>query len=290
MVTQVKFRRVLAPLDGSAMADQALPLAVSIASLAGARLELASVVDPREWAATAHRLRLERRLRAHLQRAVVRIRASHPVRVSSVLLRGAVVDRLVTHTRAHGVDLIVMATHGSGPASRAWFGSVADELLRRATVPVLLVRPRAGQRPRTQAAVPRRVVIPLDGSSAAERIIAPASSLAMLWGADCRLLRAVPPDVNLQRAHARREQAVGYLERVWTHHLSARRSSRWNIRAAVVPDVARWILDYAGGRDDLIALTTSGRAGVERLLLGSVADKIIRGSAGPVLVQSSRKA
>jgi nucleotide-binding universal stress UspA family protein len=299
------FRTVLVPLDGSPFAEQALPLALSLASRSEADLHLARVHQFPLRPLQGDELtldpvlddRLREAAREYLAGAEERVQPLLPRRVRSALLEGAVADCLRRHAGEIGADLIVMTTHGRGPLSRLWLGSVADTLLREVALPVLLVRP---QHPAAEPAAPvvSRVVVPLDGSDLAEAILEPAAALGSAFDAEFTLLRAVEP-VIVADYHAGGNALVGlepgllrkvrdaaelYLEGV-AIRLRAR-GLRVRTRVTVERPAAAVILDEAGARPgQVIALHSHGRAGLSRLLLGSVADKVIRGAACPVLVQ-----
>jgi nucleotide-binding universal stress UspA family protein len=177
-----------------------------------------------------------------------------------------------------------MTTHGRGPVSRFFLGSVADELLRRSPVPLLLTRSHE----RAPALIPepvlRNVLIPLDGSALAEQVLGPALDLARLMASRCTLLRVVeagPPP------HGRTEQAVAEAGAYLEHLAGWVREPALPVEARVVvaPHAAAAIIQEAQAQgSDLIALATHGRGGVRRMLLGSVADKVIRATTTPVLV------
>ena len=214
--------------------------------------------------------------------------------VTSALLEGPVVE--VIHERALGcgVDLVVMATHGRGPLSRFWLGSVADQLIRRVAAPLLLVRPHEGE---ARPVVVRHVLVPLDGSEQAEQVIGRAFDLAALLAADVTLLRVVEPVILPERRwagnaaggmdpallHRLEADARGYLERVVISLNGL--ASRLATRVVVNRRAADAILAEAAAREGtLVALATHARRGLARLVLGSVADKVIRGTTAPVLV------
>ncbi len=176
------FRSILVPLDGSAFAEQALPLAVDVARRAGAALNLVQVhvlyalnepaaawlaFDPAEDAA------FKEQERAYLD-AVGRRIADPRTPVATSLALGLEADGILEQIQARRADLIVMTTHGRGPVSRFFLGSVADEVVRRSPVPVLLLRPHD---PPTGPATPpaiSNVMVPLDGSALAEDVLGPA--------------------------------------------------------------------------------------------------------------------
>ena len=78
----------------------------------------------------------------------------------------------------------MMTTHGHGPLSRFWLGSVADEMVRRATTPILLVRPHEKAIDLAAEPVLRHILIPLDGSALAEQVLGPAAALGSLLQCD----------------------------------------------------------------------------------------------------------
>ena len=146
----------------------------------------------------------------------------------------------------------------------------------------------------------RHMLIPLDGSPLAEQVLESAAGLGRLMQADYRLLRAYGPLVStrldpLSYSMVRgmelpveqlRAQAQDYLNRV----AERLKGQGLEVQAQVVlgHHPASAILDTAGGPGvDLIAVETHGRRGLPRLLLGSVADKVIRGASTPVLVHRS---
>jgi nucleotide-binding universal stress UspA family protein len=221
--------------------------------------------------------------------------------VSVTLVRGRAAVEIDRYARESRAGLVVMTTHGHGPLSRAWLGSVADQLVRAAPAPILLVRPSDEERP-DLAARPafRRILVPLDGSDAAEEVLDLAVPLGALWDAAYTLVRVVPLYVQVgspYMAHAlhldqalmeaARAEAESYLKEV-----SARLAKR---ELDVTPRLAEGaaaqvILALADEeRADLVAMRARGRGGIERLVLGSVADKVIRGLHRPVLVQTIRE-
>ncbi len=293
------FRSVVVPLDGSEFGEHALPTAVALARRAGARVELAHVHEPltmpdlRLPALEAEDRAARERARDYLDDVVARVTAAAPVAAVRTLLQGRPADALCEWLPTADADLVVMTTHGRGPLSRFWFGSVATELIQRLSVPVLLVRPQAG--PPGPAAGPhfRRILIPLDGSPLAERVVPVAAAVAALTGAECRLLRVIPPVLTggplNPRRPATRRPAVEALEDEARAYLAAV-AGRFPGPTPEAHVVADWppagavLADADAHRADLIALATHGRGGLSRLLVGSVADKVARGASAPVLL------
>jgi nucleotide-binding universal stress UspA family protein len=314
------YRSILVPLDGSPFAEQALPLALNIARQAGAGLELVQVHAPpaEAYAETPPGLHeplwphLRQHAIAYLDGVVNRLTSAAPVPISAALLDGPISDALHEHAVANGVDLVVLSTHGRGLLARAWAGSVAADLVRALLVPVLLVRPREGPFDLAEAlacgADVREVLIALDGSPFAEEIVEPAVALGDLMGARYTLLEVTDPVPAVRyevaaaalaaTSSAALEQVPGYwVERSVAHEYlegvaeRLRARSLWvRTRVAAGKDPAAAILDEARAQGaGLIALATHARRGLPRLLMGSVAEKVVRGASVPVLLHQGAR-
>jgi nucleotide-binding universal stress UspA family protein len=294
------FRSLLVPLDRSPFAEQALPFALSIARRANARLELVEVHASYAWndrhacwapfddaldASWKQQEQLYLEATAKWLASMSRVSISAGVLPGSDVLPETVAEGIQERARASRTDLIVMATHGRGPGGRFALGSVADELLRRACVPVLLVR--RGQTAPELIPEPALddVLIPLDGSPLAEQVLAPALDLARLMEARCSLLRVVerPSSGHGSVGLPEVAQAEAYLQRVAGR--MRERGLQVRARALVARRAAEAIAGEAEAQGSkLIALATHGRGGLKRLLVGSVADQVVRRAATPVLV------
>lgn len=294
-------RGILVPLDGSELAEQAVGVGAGYARKAGATLHLVTVHEPLplgamppDYAMPVPMLEAEAREERvqYLESvaAAVRPTLSTPSVVSVVT--GEAASALCEYVEAHPVDLVVMTTHGRGGLSRLWLGSVADRMLRRLAVPLLLLHPRGDPHP----AELRHLLIALDGEI--EEPLLAAVELLTRDGTRprCTLTRVVEPavpvlsDLAARPAHLPRDwnaraevDARNYLARL-TERLGDR---GWTVswRLLVGRGVAERVLELAAAiRPDGIVVGTHGARGLERLLLGSVADKIVRGANVPVLV------
>ncbi|GIW81721.1 MAG: universal stress protein UspA [Gemmatales bacterium] len=309
------FQTILVPLDGSPFSEHALPLAVSVARKAQARLHLVCVHVPLSEAhpeflpylGTDELLntKLKAQHREYLERVSERLRKESDVPVSWALSEGAVADTIEAHVAKDKIDLVVMTTHGRGPIARFWLGSVADELVRRLTVPMLLVRPQEGEVTFQSLPEWKRILIPLDGSDFAEQISNPAVDLGKLFGAEYVLLRVVKPILPSQFAFQGSfagEAVQLSMDRIEQYQKEAAEAARQYLKnvaeqiekqavkvemvVAFGEHPATVILEECKDRNcDLIAIQTHGRRGLSRLFLGSVADKVIRGASVPVLVR-----
>lgn len=301
MVPPSRYRSILVPVDGERFGEHALPLALGIARRAGAEVRVVHVHCPLQSAYRPETLYydsgldgwLRRRRQAYLDDLVRRIRKVASVPVTQVLMQGREVVDSLCEAASAGADLVVMATHGWGVLGRFWYGSIADVLVRRLSVPLLLVRGYNAPADLTGDPHLRHVLIPLDGSEFAEQILEPALALGTLTGADHTLLRVNPLETDYSVGDggvARRPlgdgpaEAQGYLRRV-ADRVGGR---TLRVHPRIVLDeqpTPQAILHYAQAHDaDLIALATRGRGGLARLFRGSIADRVIRGASVPVLV------
>jgi nucleotide-binding universal stress UspA family protein len=297
-------RTILVPLDGSVFGEHALPHALGIARRAGAALELTHVhvtpaplfLDPYPGMESTLDAGARKEAQEYLEALKRRLPPVAGVTVRTAYLEGGVAEALRQHAEDVRADLIVMTTHGRGPFSRFWLGSVADELLRQSPVPLLLVRPEKGAPDLAKDIVYRQILVALDGSPLAELALRPATALGRLMDSNFTLFRAVPPvryagdDLGSLRdepGYALLEQwkaqAEGYLDGIAFR--MRQDGLRPTNRVEVMQQPAEGIVSVADETHaDLIALATHGRGGLARLVLDSVADKVVRGSTRPVLV------
>jgi nucleotide-binding universal stress UspA family protein len=298
----------MVPLDGSALSAQALALAGALAKRTGAELDLVHVHVPiafayagvaangaaiNTWEIDTQQRKQETEYLASEQK---RIADETGLVVTQIVLDGPVVESLVTHAAENRRDLIVMSTHGRGPLVRVWLGSVTDGVLRRATTPLLIIRPHEELRVPAHNAAFCNVLIPLDGSDLAEQVIDVAMSLTCGDNVSVTLLRVVEPYmlfdavtltnvpvIDHEETIRREEEATEYLNEV-SRRIEAT-GAHVETRVLVGEQPAATILEDAQeGTYDLIALSTHGLGGMKRLLIGSAADKLVRGGHCPMLV------
>ncbi len=297
-------KSILIPLDGSPFSEQALPWAACLAKGLGAHLELVRVHDPvPPWtiasegavAATAVDPAIRSAEEQYLANSVARLEEGGFAHVTCRLLDGEVVEQVARHAEDNAFGLVVLATHGRGALSRLWLGSVSDALVRRLTMPLLLIRPTEGTAiPRAERF--RKILVALDGSAESESAIGPALALAHPSRCEVVLVRVVPP---VPIAGDAGMPAVPLVDEGLTEALTAQATTQVeavaarlrsptvavSTRVVVEPGVAQAILHEASlAGAELMALATHGARGVRRMVLGSVADKVLRGADRPVLL------
>ncbi len=302
------FSRIFVPLDGSDVAAQALPYAVTLAAKLGCPLSLATVLVSHTkdlgvgdlFGITNDTRRTPEKHAAatavgYLQGVADPLRA-RGIDAEWNLIRGEnVADEIVDVAAAEENTLIVMSTHGRTGFQRLRLGSVAQHVMRQATAPTLIVR--AQQNPlRAGHCLVQQITVLLDGSPFAECALPIASRLAETFAVPLTLLRVLPDVVHASGYHAAAfippiEELEGYvradvekylahvaegltLPDVRTHWLSGPGSSSHQI-----------INDYLGGQPPGIAVMAShGRGGIARWVVGSTAEGVTTGAPCPVLV------
>jgi len=298
-------RTILIPLDGTRFSESAIPPAVRIAKAASGSVHLALVhrsvvpIMPMVEPGTAP-VGLDEDLRAreqsYLEAQLQSLTGKGSPAATSAYLEGSPGDALVAEASRIGADLFVMAAHGRGALGRLWLGSVTDYVIRHADAPVLVVHPADDGKASAEPTPMRRFLVPLDLSAESEHILETVAELAVLFQSAVTLLHVVEPYFDLVDPATPYPLAVDHRLTAGRLEEANRRLARASeplrdagivveIRVVESPSAAAAILEVLEGDEaDLVAMTTHGTGGMRRMLLGSVADKVIRGSRKPTLV------
>jgi len=280
------FRRILVPIDFSAPSDAALAYGRMFARASHGALHLLHVTDerltpPHDAAPTHPEPAAMRQIRDRLvdddRRRRLSIRVVERADPAAAILR---------YARAAGVDLIVMGTHGRTGVSHLVMGSVAEAVVRDAPCPVLTVH----QAPPDGL---RRLLVPTDFSGASDAALDCARAVQAQFGASIHLLHVleeapIPGPFGSELFVTEPPDARAARMREATDRLSRRVSAADRANGRVTADllfgpVAATIAAYATDhRFDLVLMGTHGRVGLAHLLMGSVAERVIR-AACPVL-------
>ena len=302
------FRRIVVPLDGSHVAERALPYAEELARLLNASLHLVRVTDPlRPDSPLANLLALDAMsldvwlegervaAREYLDQLQTDLR-QRQMTVTVEHLDGSTVNALLSSTRPG--DLLVMATHGRGGPARWFLGSTAEAVVRRATVPVFLVRADDDAAPQPDF---RRIVVPIDGSARAEEALPIAQDLASRLAIPVHLITVidVPGTVALdiavaaisaERLEETMVEVLTEAERDIAHACQRLGDAGIAITTDVLHGDPDLVIPAATQPGDLIVMTTHGRSGPARWFLGSVAEAVVRRSTVPVLLLRAAEA
>jgi nucleotide-binding universal stress UspA family protein len=299
------FDTIVVPLDAEEPSEYAVPLAAALARKLGDRLVVLSVVPDldelheltgdHEAALRSLQARRISESEAYL-RAVATRTATGNLEVVSAVHAGPVVETILQSVKRERAGLIAIATHGRVGPQRWFLGSVADQVVRTSPIPVLLVRP--GEAGVVPSSAPSDVIVPLDGSPTAEAALPLASALAAACGTPLTLVRAIPtgwwntgsgmyasgmsagtPDLITAVETGARDYLEATARRLRADGMEVR-TKIGLFRAAdlLVDDVA------SSCEQPLVVMTSHGRSGFRRMVLGSVADRIIRSATAPVIV------
>lgn len=210
----------------------------------------------------------------------------HQEQVEHASAAGVIVD----HATEHDVDLVVMGTRGRRGTDRLLMGSVAEEVVRETPCPTMTVRKEGRDQPGEAI---RRILVPVDFSEPSEQAVHHGRELAMTYGAKLDLLHVVeevtvpaaygtePVEIRVPEAIEGSEKALAELvrEKIGYEHVTVH---------AEPGHTPATILDCADELEsDLIVIATHGRTGLERLLLGSVAEGVVRRASCPVFTVKS---
>lgn len=300
----MEFDSVLVPTDFSGASDLALRWANLLASKYKAKLTLLHVVEalpvhdyaltePTAGFANLYQERMMTRARSELREAASSV-AEPGVQADTTILSGDPAKEILAAATSAHADLVVMATHGRAGLSHAILGSVVEKFLRSAPCPVLAVKRKAEQSP--PDAELKKILFATDLSDESLEALKVACSLAERFGAkiDALYVLSDPAQYPLmsweifpavqstdfyrqseaEGRHALQEKLAGRLQGSIRGNLEVLHGSA----AEVIVEASR------DGDHDLIVLSTHGRSGLKRALLGSVAERVLRRAECPVLL------
>ncbi len=305
------YKKILVPLDGSILAEAVLPFVERVAQAEKSGVTLITVLEPpveemvepsaqqREEGLVPHLDQVVERMtsygKIYLKRVARRLKEKG-IDVQDDVLLGRPATEIANYANKNGVDLVAMSTHGRGGITRWRYGSVANELLRSLTAPLFLLRSSGKASEASSygsASQLLRVVVPLDGSKLAEQALAHARELASKLDLEIHLIRAVSQPTPAYMG----PDAIDYyydLDEILTREAAAYMASvaqqlekeKFRVTVRVFHGFpAANIVDYAAAiGQSIICITTHGRTGIGRALLGSVADKVLQESESPVVM------
>jgi nucleotide-binding universal stress UspA family protein len=299
VVKETVLKRILVPVDGSPAASRVLEVAGALARRCGSEVVLgnavnyaAAIADFTEPYGVTDAEPLMQALagEAHgiLSQAEATVRADG-LNVRSVVLEGPAASAIVNYAADNGIDAVVMGTRGIGGLERFFLGSTADGVLRGTELPVFVVRPVADAAPPAF----ERILVATDDSEASAAAVAFALELADSAGGvalfchvivtsdlgDTSREAAYDPEPLFEAARAKAQPA---LDAATAQAQSRGLESEVYFRQGKAVDEI--LLAASAHEADVIAIGTHGRRGLERLLLGSVAEAVVRRSPIPVVV------
>jgi nucleotide-binding universal stress UspA family protein len=274
--------RILVPLDGSELAQTVLPYVRGLATSTGAGVRLLTVVKSESEAERAS---------SYLQSKQGQLGVEAIETSASVSTEGEA-ETILSEAERWNADLIAMSTHGRSGAMRWVFGSVADKVIHAATRPLLLVRSRP-EEPIPEKVQIDRVLVPMDGSDLSLGVLPYVEGIAKALGASLVLFSAVAPpqtytgvEIGAIPATSLIDEMMAQSQQFLTDLAKEIEGRGLKTRSVVttgfpVSEIVRAAQEVEAG---LIAVATHGRSGVNRWIMGSVADGVLRRSALPCLI------
>ena len=314
------YSQILVPLDGSELAEQVLPYVKALGKAYRAPICLLRVFDPvpAEMGDSAHGVYLDRiatafrnEAESYLEHIRTRLRPAFdgldlPISVTSH--EGDPAACIISEAEKTPDTLIAMATHGRSGVTRWLLGSVTDRVLHATNCPLVIIRAKPQdefhKKDLDGEATLKTIIVPLDGSRLAERVLPHAALLAKGLDLSVTLLRVTDPldqyrslagypslegagklqgSMFEDMARAGDDEAMEYLQGIAEELrlLGVTKTKEMVLRGradGTVVDLAYSI------PNSLVAMTTRGRSGVGRWVMGSVTDRVVRHSGDPVLV------
>ena len=296
------YSRILVPLDGSSESEQVLPYARQIGRALGARLDVIRVMEPlrfdlAEPEALKYLAEATEGQRAqaseYLERMAATLRESG-LESRAVFLEGSAAFEIIAETEKEPDTLLAMSTHGRAGAGRWFLGSVTDKVLHSVSTPLLVVRARDGGE---TAADPKltSMIVPLDGSPLAEEALPHAVALAKAMLLNVILVKVTPSSADyvqgMEYPFPHYDDLLKGVDVEAEEYLKdagerVRREPGLMVEERLLHgNPGEAIVEFAQGlSENLVAMSTHGRSGVGRWVLGSVADRVIRQAGDPVLV------
>ena len=318
------FQRILVPLDGSPRAEQALPVAARIARTTGGSVLLVQVVSPlidyggglaQAPLLTEQVIETELAVASGYLDRVAKARELAGIATTTDGMFGLPAQAILAEAESQAVDLIVMCSHGRSGFTRWALGSVTQKVARHGPVPVLVLRAGEPLPPVSRVETPRptSALVALDGSPLAETALAPAANLVAALAAPAQgalhlmqVVKVFPTSAEegfvsqLNKDSLKRAEAylAAVKEQAQETFQDLKLSITWSV--ALDSDVADAIIGTAEhgeqveeaeglGGSDLIAMSTHGRGGLERWVMGSITERVLGATRLPMLIVQPQK-
>lgn len=290
------FERILVPLDGSPLAELAIPYAEEMATAFGSEIIVVHARENRdkEYDRVQH-LYLER-MAAKLENDIKLLSPTTTAKATS--LEGEPASAIIDYARKSKVNLIIMATHGRSGIMAWAMGSVATKVIQKINLPVLLIRASVPP-PEPGKELFRRILVPLDGSTTGEAALPYAREIAAKLKSEITLIQVMypsPPVYSITGldytpytvpVEVSAEKCQQYLEQAKQRLADGGGKVKTELRKG---DPAQEIIRFADASDaSLIAISSHGRSGIAKWLLGSVTTKVVNSASKPVLLVKARR-
>ena len=294
------YEKILVPLDGSQLAEVALPYAEELAGRIGSEVTLLfvheSIDDPNQYLRQVYIQKIVESTKRAAEIYSGILDAQSATHVNSVSLFGYPAEKIVEYADKENIGLIIMSTHGQSGIKRWPLGSVADKIVKATTRPVVLIRAKGAQPDNIRKqGIFKKALVPLDGSKEGEVVLPYVEALAsklkvkvilvQVLAASCPGYTAEGYD-NLayteQELQSNKEIALEYLNNVGNRLKKKGITVVSEVKFGAAPEE---IISYAAEtRADVVAMSTHGRSGIGHWILGSVAERVLNEGNTPLLL------
>lgn len=285
------YKKILVPLDGSELAEKALPYTNTIAKIKNSEVVLFAV------SITTPGSRRARLLKTYIDVNAKSLKTKG-IKVSAAVAYGDVAEEIIEYANKNKVDLIVISTHGYSGIKRWILGSVTQKVLYGTCTPVLLIKSKSPEIPKVEF---KKILLPIDGSSFSEATFPHVESLTRDTNAEVILIQVSEPPVVPSYGNRpinptwekyrdtlwteSQKQASEYLEEVKSNLSKRGIKIKSQVIEGKIGETAHNIMQLARKKNvDLIVIATHGRTGISRWVYGSVATRIVEESVQPVLL------
>ncbi|HEX9897550.1 MAG TPA: universal stress protein [Dehalococcoidales bacterium] len=284
-------KKILVPLDGSELGEMALVYAKELAGAINLEVQMACATERQDEA--THRmcgLYLEK-VAERLRTQIKRINSESDVK--TVVVDGEPATALVEYAEKEGIDLIIMMSHGRSGIMRWAIGGTASKVVQRCRIPVLLIRASQALSKRRPVQVFKKILLPLDGSAMGEAALTYVKPIVKVLNCEVILFRVVE---IVQRVHTiggldhfvyseqqierMKDEALKYLEK------ACQQFDKGNVNIILgVGDPAHEIIKLSDEENiNLVAMSSHGKSGMTRWVMGSVFSKILQAGETPLLL------
>jgi nucleotide-binding universal stress UspA family protein len=319
------FQRILVPLDGSLLAERALPIAAHIARTSDGAIVLLRAIEPpvADESYTMVQESGEDRITekftdeaADYLNNIIHTEVMQDIPITTVEVVGSAEEAILDYISTSRPDLIVICSHGYGGLKRWALGSVAEKVIHHAEIPVLLVRLYGSTLCDPCGEHPLRILATLDGSAMSEAVLGPVSQLLEAFAppGQCQLhlLQVVDTSPITRFSEHNVEGHAEVIEQVKQQALEYLATIADKIRmltpieyqfpitysVSTAQDIASEIINSAESIEetedipsiesyDLIAMATHGRGAMTRWLMGSITERVLHGTKLPMLIVRS---
>lgn len=294
------YERILVPLDGSELAEVALPYAEELAGRLGSRITLLYVGESNEDRyGHMQQFYLQKMVENTKQGALKKMDKlmTKEIEVDSTVLVGLPAEEIVDYADKEKMGLIVMSTHGRTGIRRWALGSTAYKVVKAPSPPVVIIRAKNARSDLRERDILDRALVPLDGSERSEAVFPYIEELAFKLKIEVTFLHVLAPDflitstAQAKQLESLRISAQDYIQNTAAQFRQKGINAKAEYREAMMEGAAGEIMKVADEiQADLVAMSTRGRSGFEERLgewvlnLGNIAEKMVNVDNRPLLL------